>query len=475
MLIDGEDYFSAVRSALEQARRSVLVLGWDFDPRTVLAPSASPSASVDARLGNLLQRLTLSRPELEVLILVWDMALPISALHQGYPQRARTWFEGRVRFQLDGEHPPGGCHHQKVVVVDDEIAFCGGTDLACDRWDSQEHLDDEPRRRLPSGKPHPPRHDVMMLVSGAAAAALGDLVRARWLRATGEILPPASPRQGREPQIWPADVPVRFRDAQVAIARTEPHWGVQEEVRESLTLYLDAIRAARNCVYLENQYVTSPQIGSVLAERLKEPDGPEIVIVCPTSSPSYFDRLAIDEAQRALLAALVRADRHHKLRVYTPVTTRGRSIIVHSKLSLIDDRLLRVGSTNLNNRSLGFDTECDLAIDAFLHQDASRRESAREDLRAIRAAILAHHARAEATTVAGLIEEHGSVVRALDALASPSLRQLRAPDLEPQPRASWIANMHLGDPESALDAWRPWKRQPGPTLAARDESAEGTT
>ena len=49
-------------------------------------------------------------------------------------------------------------------------------------------------------------------------------------------------------------------------------------------------------------------------------------------------------------------------------------MIVHSKVSVIDDRLMRVGSTNLNNRSLGFDTECDIAASA---EDAADRTAVR--------------------------------------------------------------------------------------------------
>ncbi len=38
--------------------------------------------------------------------------------------------------------------------------------------------------------------------------------------------------------------------------------------------------------------------------------------------------------------------------------------MVHSKVMIVDDGFLRVGSANLNNRSMGADTECDLAFEA---------------------------------------------------------------------------------------------------------------
>ena len=69
-------------------------------------------------------------------------------------------------------------------------------------------------------------------------------------------------------------------------------------------------------------------------------------------------------ARQRLLAHLRRADVHDRFRIYTPVTAAGAPVYVHAKVLVIDDRLLRIGSSNLNNRSMGLDTECDLAIDA---------------------------------------------------------------------------------------------------------------
>ena len=71
--------------------------------------------------------------------------------------------------------PLGASHHEKIVVVDDSVAYCGGMDLTLGRWDTQEHRAKDPRGATTRGdKPHGPVHDVQMVVDGEAAAALGN-------------------------------------------------------------------------------------------------------------------------------------------------------------------------------------------------------------------------------------------------------------------------------------------------------------
>src|SRR5207248_1990454 len=141
---------------------------------------------------------------------------------------------------------------QKVVVIDDRIAFVGGFDLAACRWDTSAHVACDPRRVDPGYGPYAPFHDVQALVDGDAAVALGELTRDRWRRATGAELP----RVPTETDPWPPGVVPDVADVTVAIARTEPAWGFRPAVHEIETLYVDAIAAARRAIYLEAQYLT---------------------------------------------------------------------------------------------------------------------------------------------------------------------------------------------------------------------------
>ncbi len=472
VLIDSCAYFAAAKSAMSKARTSIHLLGWAFDPLTQLEPDAQGGGPDDDSAGGFLKDLALSRPGLDVRVLIWKSALPIAASQHFFPHRARACFRNTpVVFRLDASVPLGACHHQKVLVIDDRVAFCGGGDITTDRWDTPEHLDDDTRRRMPSGGIHDPRHEVMMCVEGEAAQALGDLFRRRWRRATGADLPPAAAEADRQlPSPWPDDVPTAFAGATVGIARTEPAWRRDPEVRESEALHLAAIAAAKRSIYLENQYVASPVIGAALAARLEQADGPEVVIVSTEHSPSWFDRMTMDKTRSALLKRLQDADTSRRFHAYCPETRAGKTIIVHCKATVIDDELLRVGSTNLNMRSSGFDSECDLAIEA---EPGPAGAATRTAIAAHRTRTLAHFLGCTPAEFEAEVARAGSIAAAIEALDSgPQRRLRRLGPVRIGALARLIANFHLGDPTAPADSWRPWRRRAA-ILAYLDEAAPG--
>lgn len=451
VLMENDAYFRALRGSLHKAQRSILMLGWQFDPRTRLAPELQGHERGE-EVGYLLRRLVVERPQLEARLLIWRSPLPIAWSQGFYPQRTRAWFRKKpMNFRLDRPRPPGACHHQKVIVIDDQVAFWGGGDIATDRWDTVAHRDREPLRAAPSGRPYAARHEVMGVLSGPAAHALGDLARRRWLDATGEVVVPPPGDAVGDP--WPDDVEPDLFDASVGVARTEPRWRGREGVRECERLHLDAIAAARRLIYLENQYVTSPVIAAALADRLRAAEGPEVVIVSTAKSPSWFDQAAMDHAREVLLHRLRQADRYGRFSAWAPLTAAGRDIIVHSKVSLIDDRLLRIGSANLNNRSNGFDTECDVALESEQPGDA-----ASDLIRRLRARLLGHFLGVSAGDFERAYGHLGSLAGAIEALNRG--RRLTALGVEePTAVSRFIARWQLGDPASTEDAWRPWRRE----------------
>lgn len=445
LLPENDLYFAAVLQALENAKRSVLLLGWQFDPRTRLDPEEQgPGAEV----GHILRRLVRERPDLDVRLLIWRSPLPIAFSQGFFPQRAQAWFRGKmVNFRLDRARPIGGCHHQKVLVIDDALAFVGGGDISVDRWDTAKHRDDDPRRFTPIGLPYPPRHEVMMMVDGAAARALGDLARKRWADAIGEPLSAVE----AEDDPWPASIEPDLRDVDVGIARTEPAWRGAAGVREIEALHLESIARAERLIYLENQYFTSPLIAAALASRLEEEDGPEVVVVSTAESPSWFDKATMDSARAVLLERLEKADIHDRFSAWTPVTNAGRPIIVHSKVSVIDDRVLRVGSANLNNRSGGFDTECDLAIEA-----APGDETSSAFIGSFRAGLVSHFLGVEQHIFEAALAVTGSLGKTIAGLTEGRLRPLGGEP--PSAIGRWMSGWQIGDPASPGDAWRPWRR-----------------
>jgi len=452
-LVDVQDYFAAVRAVLPTARRSIHLIGWGFDPRTRLQPDGFERPHDPDEMGHLLIALANDRPDLDVRLLIWKSALPIAASQEFFPNRARAWFKNtKVKFRLDDQVPLGGCHHQKVLVIDDRIAFCSGGDFGTDRWDTVAHLDDDARRINPNLHYHPPRHEVTMMVDGAAARALGDHVRARWLRATGETVePPSEARAVDMTDAWPDFVRVVIEDAPVAIVRTEPAWHEQPLVEEWKALTLRSIETAERTIYLENQYFTSPIIAEALARRLAEPNGPQIVLVSTQHSPSYFDKITMDRARSIAVRRLREADVFGRLRIFSPHTPHGKSIIVHAKVTIVDDRLVRIGSANLNNRSGGLDTEIELAIEA-------QNQSQAAAIAALRNQLVGHYFGRSAADVATAIERRGGLIAAIDHLNTRG-RLTPITPLKLGRVAKFIAAYHLGDPTGVVDAWKPIQRR----------------
>lgn len=445
-LIENKAYFDALSSALHKAERSVLILGWQFDPRTRLNPEG-PLTDRRAEIGHQLKALVRHKPELDVRLLIWRSPLLIAASQGFYPHKAQRWFRRRiVEFRLDGPGILGACHHQKVVVIDNRVAFCGGGDISTDRWDTEEHVSGDPRRCEPTGVIPPPRHEVMCVMDGPAAEALGDLARERWRRATGDVLvPPVA----KGPDPWPDEVAPALTEVQVGVSRTEPRVRGRPEVRENEALHLEAIRRARSLIYLENQYFTSPLLAAALAERLAEEDGPEVVLISTGRSPSWFDGLTMDTARAEVLYRLEQADRHDRFTAFYPVTDEGERIIVHAKMTIIDDKLLRIGSSNLNNRSMGLDTECDVSVEATTAEQV-------EVIRRFRHHSLGHFIGVSGAAFAEAESLLGSAGRAIQTFGSDRMKPLGA--TEPTRVERMFAEWQFGDPMSSSDAWRPWKR-----------------
>jgi phosphatidylserine/phosphatidylglycerophosphate/cardiolipin synthase-like enzyme len=455
LLIDMEAYFDAAMDAMSRAKHCVHLLNWAFEANTLFHPQPGGGGKDSDRFGNFLIALA-KNSDLDVRLLCWKSAMPVAATQHFFPFMDREVFAGtKVKFVLDGKLPVGACHHQKMIIVDDAIAFCGGGDIGPDRWDTPEHLDDDPRREKTrrDNKRFDSRHEVMGLVDGDAAAALGELFRDRWRRATGEEVASCPPI--RKPK-WPGEIEPGFADICVGISRTGAGWRRYPEVRENEALHVASIRAAKACIYMENQYFTSPLIAAELAKRLAEPDGPEVIIVSTEHSPSYFDQMTMDRTRLKFIQTLKSADRHRRFRAYSPVTTLGRTIIVHAKLTIIDDTLLRIGSANINNRSLGFDTECDLSLAASGASSAANRA----EITRLRNKLLAHWLGCVEAPMEAAILRLGSVGAALEELRNSGYCRLRPIEPKPLlPLAAFIAAFHLGDPVGPKDSWRPWKRR----------------
>jgi phospholipase D1/2 len=415
-LIDADAYFSAFRHAVEQAQQSILIVGWDIDSRT---PVGHPEGGPPLTLLELLNDTLARRPGLQVHALGWDFSVIYTFERERLPAYRFAWSaHPRLAFELDGVHPIGASHHQKIVVVDDTLAFSGGLDLTIRRWDTPAHGPADPRRVDPAGRPYAPMHDVQVMVEGDAAAALGDLVRARWRTATGKVLPP--PTGGPSDALWPRQVEADLREVPVGIARTIAPTEDSPGVREVLEATLAAIAGARRWIYIESQYLTSAAVGTALARRLGESNGPEIVAVLPRQESGWLEQSSMGILRTRLLRRLVESDRYGRLRLcYPTVPELGDGCLnVHSKVLIADDEVARIGSANLSNRSMGLDSECDLVFDAALDRSLTG------PIADLRDRLLAEHLGTTADAVASALRNRGSLVAVVDELAGQGLRTL---------------------------------------------------
>lgn len=416
-LVDAANYYGALRDTLRQARHSIIIIGWDIDSRTPLVGADGETGDdLPRNLGPFLTELVTRRPELSVKLMLWDYFALYSFEREKMPALTLQWTTPpQIELCLDKMLPIGASHHQKVVVVDDCVAFAGGLDLTIKRWDTCDHAPDNPLRCDPAGEAYQPFHDVQMMVDGDAARALGDLARERWRRVTYETLQPIR----AEADCWPESVAPEFRDVPVGVARTHPSYGAEPEIREIEKLFHDQIERAERSLYIENQYVTCLTVAEKLARRLRERPGLEVVIVAPRVYQSWIE-------QQSMLAGRIRFMRHlqeaglaDRVRLLAPVIgppDDATDIKIHSKLVITDDRLLRIGSANLCNRSFGLDTECDLVL-------AAESEEQRAGVAATRNRLLAEHCGASPEEMAAALQQHdGSLFAALDALAGRERR-----------------------------------------------------
>jgi phosphatidylserine/phosphatidylglycerophosphate/cardiolipin synthase-like enzyme/uncharacterized membrane protein YdjX (TVP38/TMEM64 family) len=444
LLIDGKAYFKTLVEVIQNAQRTVYIAGWDFDSSIqLLREDKKP-----VKLGDFLKQTADRNQDLQIYILIWDWSMIYVSERQWLPLLSTEWTKHRrIHFHLDDEHPIGASQHQKCVIVDGAVAFCGGIDLTSNRWDTPEHMPNHPSRQTPNGKSYGPFHDAQMMVNGEAAASLGDLFRERWLCATKKKLANAGTTV---PSSWPQTIKPDITDVEIGIARTFPAYKNRSEVKEVLQLYRETISAATGYIYIENQYLSSGMITQMIADSLRKERGPEIAIVLPKKSSGWLEQNTMDALRNRIVSHLRKADRNGRLVILYPTQDpQATSVFVHSKIFIADDRFLRVGSANLSNRSMGLDSECDLAIDAG---DDERTIKAIER---VRNRLLGEHLGIAADKISTTWKETNSLQKVISSLSqSNSGRKLTALELKED---SPILNTDLVPQEDLLDPEEPCK------------------
>ena len=448
VLIDAANYYGTLRKALLEAQRAIYIIGWDVDSRTPLVgPSGEPDDDLPRELGPFLTALVERRPELKISILLWDYSLFFTSEREAMPSLALRWkTPPQIDLCLDDAIPLGSSHHQKIVVIDEALVFSGGLDLTIRRWDTCAHDPSCKYRVDPAGKPYNGFHDVQMMVDGEAAKAMTELARARWARAAVEELPEVPSL----PSPWPDCAEPHFRNVEVAISRTEPPYSSRAAVQEVETLFHDMVASARRTLYVESQYLTCSRFARALAKAMRRSPELEAVIVSPFKYRGKLERTVMT-AGRARVARILRKARvaDRVLMAAPRISHDGKAADphVHSKVMIVDDRYVRVGSANLCHRSMGTDTECDLSV------AAGEDEATRASVVKLRNELIAEHAGVSADELEAAIAQHDSIIAAIRSLPKRDhwLQEVSDRSLPVSPPSMWE---YVADPRTPIDPTR---------------------
>ncbi|WP_347303780.1 phospholipase D-like domain-containing protein [Croceibacterium sp. TMG7-5b_MA50] len=423
VVIDAADYFDLMQRAMLKARRRVLLIGWDFDTRIHLLRGRrwyqkGIKRQYPSRLGSFFVWLVRHNPNLELKILKWGFGMLKLGFRGTMLFDLARWFpHRRIDFKFDNAHPLGCSHHQKIVVLDDTVAVCGGIDMTDRRWDTPEHKERDKRRRRPWGALHGPWHDITMIMEGPIAGTLQELGRDRWRRAGGGELERV---EGSTGSAWPDPLEAHFTDVEIGIARTRAAYDGDEGVSEIEELILRHIARAKRFIYAENQYFASRRIAEAICARVAEPDPPEIVLVMPATADGWVEAKAMDPARDLLFRAVKAADHKDRFHLYVPYAG-DTSIYVHAKLTIVDDEIIRIGSANWNNRSMGLDSECDVFIDCARPGNGDCGATIRD----LRLDLLGEHVDLSRDEIGALVEQHGSMSAAITSLGAGRTHTLR--------------------------------------------------
>ena len=461
VVIDAADYYALMQEVMSAAQQRIHLIGWDFDTRMRLGAGRKfwnlPRKTVNpARLGAFVIWLCDRRPGLQVRVLKWNFGALKSLFRGSMMLDLLRWMlHPQIDFKLDSAHPIGCSHHQKIVVVDDRFAVCGGIDMTSDRWDTPEHREADPRRHKPySKKLYGPWHDLTMMVEGDAAAALGELGRARWEIAGGKPMQPCAPQRETP---WPARLTAEFTDVEIGIARTRTAWGGLPEQHEIEALFIEHIMRAKRFIYAESQYFASRAIAEAVAERLAQPNPPEIVVINPESAEGWLEQTAMDGARVQLCHAIGASDPGNRFRIYLPYNAAGTAIYVHSKVMIVDDEVLRIGSANMNNRSMGLDTECDVFIDAARPDNGHAKPAIAQ----IRMTLLAEHTGLTLDEIAAQLESDPSMIKLIEAAPKGGKRLEAFALRELTDAEKAVADNALLDPERPEELFEPFSKRRG--------------
>jgi phospholipase D1/2 len=393
LVVDCANYYRNLHESISKAKHSIFITGWDIDSRVeLLRAETLKDPDAPKNLHELLTWKAQENPDLKIYLNRWDYTLFMANIRE--PMGVFRWrgeLLPNIYFCRDDMVPFGGCHHQKVIVIDDEVAYTGGMDVALQRWDGRQHFPEHEARVDPGGAYNPhaenhygPYHDIMTVVTGPAARALGEQVRRRWKIATGyDPVPLRKQETPGIPHVWPDTDPPDFEDINVAITRTIPPLeGIKKEYHIERML-INEIGQAEHVIYMENQYFTRETIARAINQQMQSKPGLKVILVSSYNPQGVAERKAMWMNRIKFYDILKSNGMEDRVVMAYPaseVNGTMATVRIHSKFMIVDDKFMHVGSANINNRSMRLDTECDLVYAATTEAHAKKIAAIRNDL-----------------------------------------------------------------------------------------------
>lgn len=342
-----------------------------------------------------------ARQNVDIKILVWEPRLIIRKLPgikkrglegrekkiEVIKQLAKDYdLEHRISIRLDSKAPTSTSgFHEKITIIDNQIGFCGGQDFSKDKWDTSDHDFDNTLR----DKGGEPWHDVHAMVKGPI---LWDLIyhfNQRWVYSIWKDIQQvkkivnASSMGAYLSSSYPyshitALSSTNNGDAEITALRT---WKRMDEKNDTNTEGGNSIRSwydsmfkrAKHSIYIEDQFLFQDKaITQVLVNRLREEEGLKIITVGPMEPnlPGFIFSVIAKESINDInynLTSLRKAGKN-RVRTYSLIAQhhefkeKRKQIYVHSKLMIVDDKWITIGSANTDRDGFNDSTEFDLSV-----------------------------------------------------------------------------------------------------------------
>ena len=342
LIICADSYFKSVRQSFERASKSILICGWSLNLDILMDDD-----------GTTLEDVLFSVPDhVQVKILIWDYPIfymgdrdPFLALNIALANRDNISFK---RFDF---HPLMSSMHSKMVVVDDKELFVGGIDLDLERRDGEYNKASDPLRADKNKSGFKPFRDYALHFQSTDVKSFSEFFEQLW-----------HSQQDQKSDILASK---ELTHGNVFFSRTIPKFKDNPQERSSFKLHKWLIKNAKKYIYIENQYLTSEKIVELLVDVLKKDEGPEVVIVVSYGKMPLIEKVSMGALLTDYVQILVKNDPHNRLKIYTLFTgdkEEREYVKIHSKCMLVDDKYLKIGSSNINNRSMDFDYELDALV-----------------------------------------------------------------------------------------------------------------